>query len=232
MSNNEEIEAHIDQAITDEALRGRIRRLIEQPHPAPWWKRILTSRLFSNIISLVVAFGLTTVAGALLADHLNNQQKEREREFNSQQKERERERSFSDELNKIRVNKIGEVWEKVDLYEAIVIEIMQRIRVSNEGAAPEIVIQGPEYQSLVPKLKQSEHLYAELTQLMYKYKFWLGRTVYDKTKSYADATYIHYLEFRRGSETSQQALKKAEDDRIRARIELHDLREAMLRGSL
>lgn len=134
----QELDLQTTQTLADEALRHRIRKLIEEPKPASFWKRLAANHLFL----LIVAFVLTGVVGTYLAHYYNGKQSELEYQRSLYVKEVESERSFANELNKIKLSKIAEVWEKVYMYEGLVEEAMRGLSVKSESAG-EATVQIP-----------------------------------------------------------------------------------------
>jgi len=170
--DNKHREAYISMTITDEVLRSRISKLLTEPKPAPWWKRMWMHPL----ASVIVGFICTGLIGFFLTDHYSNKQKDLEYQRSIYLKDRERERSFADELNKVRVSKIGEVWEKVDVYEAGAKGVMQKISVETQStpAQGRIIIS----QSIAKDLAESLRLKTELLGLLDKYRFWSSAALF------------------------------------------------------
>jgi hypothetical protein len=127
------------------------------------------------------------------------------------------ERSFKAELNKTRVEKIGEVWEKVNIFDA-----------NNEGTTDELNkalrgqipgAQSPEDQ--IKKIFQSrEESYLALKALINKNRFWLGEESYREIKEFIEIS-NEYVTGRikgsgNGSDQENQLLEKM--NRSRATI--------------
>jgi hypothetical protein len=223
LDERKELDARTEQVITDEALRYRIRKLIEEPKPTSRLKGVLKHPLFL----LMVGFLFTTILGTTFTNCYNSKQAELEHQRSASQKELERERSFADELNKIRVSKIGEVWEKVDVFEAGVKEVMQKISVahqeSDNSPKRQITIRDP----IDKDLQESGRLRKELLALLEKNRFWLGEHLYGEIKSYTDNTYNFFLAWRAGKNT-----KEDDEKRRQERIEIIEIRDKMLKGEI
>jgi len=99
----------IERLIEDEAIRAKVRKLIDPPKPEPLWKKVTTN----PTVTLFLGFLLTTLVGAFLTSYYSFKQKQMEFELSAKQRERDREKGFYDEINKTRVAKIGEVWETI-----------------------------------------------------------------------------------------------------------------------
>ena len=145
----------VSAVITDELLR-LIRKLTEEK-PKPKIQRFLTHPL----VIVVISFLLSVPVGSFLTYiHTLKQQ------------ELARERSFSDELNKIRVQKIGEVWEQIDRTEVEVDTLLDqanRTPDSNEKNVDSIL-----------RLVEAE------VAVINKNRFWLGEQSYNRIKNYLD----------------------------------------------
>lgn len=203
----ESVDAHVAQTISDEVLRDRIRKLISEPKPESWLKRISKNPLSL----LIVGFILTTLGGAILTNY-----------YNSRQAEVQRQRSFVDELNKIRLNKMGDVWEKVYLYEASVNDVMQQFEVSMRESNVQLRI--PPGNDVLKHHEKSESLHDELVDVLNKNRFWIADENYQDIQGYANATYDYYLAKKSGKITKEQEAK-----RVQARDNLIKVRERMLK---
>ena len=207
---NKEIDAYITKTITDEDLRRRIRKIIDEPKPAAWWKRIWTNQLFL----LVVGILLTGSIGSYLTYYYSNKQAELQRE-----------RSFADELNKTKVSKIAEVWEKVYAYEAAMDGMMQGVSVkvisSNTNSG---VIKLPAGKEFKKDLEQNKNLHKELLDLLIKDRVWIDDDAYDKIKGYADTLFECYF-----AAKSEQDIKGCQEKKAQARVTLNEIREKMLK---
>lgn len=185
--------------------------LNDRTNPPSRWSRISTAPLFLLLVG--------TMGGTFLTYY-----------YSSRQAAIQSERSFADEFNKIRLNKTGEVWEKVYLYEAAVDGVMQEFNVKllkNDGASPpDLGVQIPPGRSLVSAVQQFEGLYAEVIEILNKDRFWITEEDYRGIKEYADTTYDYCLAKRSGTIT-----KEKEAQRDRARANLTKIREKMSKES-
>jgi hypothetical protein len=145
----------VSAVITDELLK-LIRKLTEEK-PKPKIQRFLTHPLVIVVISFLLS---VPVGGFLTYIHTLRQQ------------ELARERSFSDELNKIRVQKIGEVWEQIDRTEGEVDNLLDQ---SNQ--APD---------SNEKNVDNILRLVEEEVAVINKNRFWLGERSYNRIKNYLD----------------------------------------------
>jgi hypothetical protein len=131
-------------------------------------------------------------------------------------------------LNRIRVSKIAEVWEKVYLYEAAVEKIMEIVNIEPRKPESEptthVTMKIPPEKDLLKTYEQNEKSHDELLELLNKNRFWLGEDNYSEIKKYADTTYDYYLVVKSGQVTD--VLK---ENRRQARAELIKIREKMLK---
>jgi len=218
---NSELDGHAVQTIADAVLIARIMKLIDAPKPSPWWKCVLKSPLFSLTFSLVLGFFLTGVVGTYLTYNSNRKQAELEHQRTLNLTEAEHERSFADELNRTRVGKIAEVYEKFYLYEAAVQEAMQGVDVKGDSPRQgEVIV--PFGKDLKKALEQSRGTHKELLYVLNKNRAWLEDHNYDKIKEYADFLYEHKFAIQ-----TKQELVKWEEKRGQAMASLTELRERM-----
>lgn len=130
------------------------------------------------------------------------------------EKEREREKSFADELNKQRVTKISEVWEKLNLLEAATAraDATRKKRL----AALNVSLFDPNLDALT--MKFNEQMLAELglaketLDLTLKNRFWLGEKMYWEIHRYIEV----FQEYGASIYTNEDAIKKR--DKLRQNI--------------
>jgi hypothetical protein len=138
------------------SIRGTRGTFIEEKRTPSRFQRLLNHPLFL----MVIGFLLTSVIGGLLTSY-----------YTLQQKEIESQRSFSDELNKARVQKIGEMWEEIDKTESTIDEILNKA--DRDPNSNKQVI-----------LDQILKLIAEETTTINKNRFWLGEHNYNYLINY------------------------------------------------
>lgn len=221
---NDELDVHITKTITDEVLRYRIRKLLDEPKPASRWKRFFGSQLFSVAFSLIIGFLLTGAVGTYLTHYYSEKQAQLEHQRTVDLNELEHERSFADELNKVRVSKIAEVYEKFYVYEAAVEEVMKGVKVKSDSPLQGDVLVAPE-KDLKKTLEESQGPRKELLAVLNKNRAWLEDDNYRRIKEYAaDSIYEHYFALQTGQE-----LQKWEEKREQAMVSLKEMREKMLK---
>ena len=143
--------------ISDEVLRHRIRELIpEKPKPGTI-RKVVNHSLFA----LFVQFALLTFGGSLVVYF-----------FNSQQQTVAARRSFADELNKMRIQRFAEVWERLDENEFLIDRIL-----SNTSR------QGTNTDKDVDEINKL--IYDDLA-IISKNRFWLGDDKYWRIRNYLD----------------------------------------------
>ncbi len=155
----EDIPRHVNPdvsaVITDELLK-LIRKLTEDK-PKPKIQRFLTHPL----VIVVISFLLSVPVGGLLTYI-----------YTLKQQELARERSFSDELNKIRVQKIGEVWEQIDRTEVEVDNLLDQANQTSDSNEKNV--------NNILRLVEEE------VAIINKNRFWLGEQSYNRIKNYLD----------------------------------------------
>jgi hypothetical protein len=191
----------VSSVITDEVLRQRIRTLMgEKPEPH-WLKRLLSHSLFALLISSAL-----TVYGVILTNY-----------YTRRQQEVASRRSFSDELNKIRIQKIGEVWEQIDKNEISIDDLLE-----NAKNSPDSDNQKDQYVAAINKLFQEDRV------IISKNRFWLGEHYHNKIKEHLGENVrlaLNILLAQRGTDLSDLIEK-----RERTKQDILQIRESMLSG--
>lgn len=108
----------------------------------------------------------------------DERQKTLEYQRNLQLQELVRERSFSDELNKMRIQRIGEVWETIDKTEADLDDILDR---ANRESSLELF--NPKTNEYVDRIIS---LVRDEKTTIAKNRFWLGDRIYNQIRVYLD----------------------------------------------
>jgi hypothetical protein len=163
----------VSSVITDEVLRNRIRVLIEEekkPKPSKF------QSISTNPLTLVVlSFLLTGLLGGLLTYYYTAKQQELDFHRNIQQQELVRQQSFSDELNKIRIQRIGEVWEQIDKNEVTLDSLLDKA--NNESSMNKKEL----FDKIISVVEED-------IEVVNKNRFWLGEPTYNRLKDYLDIT--------------------------------------------
>jgi hypothetical protein len=191
--------------ITDEVLRHRVRMLLdEKPRPST------AQSLFSHpLLIVVVGFALTGLVGGYLTNNYSLHQKSLEHQRSLQQQELARQQSFSDELNKIRIQKIGVVWELIDKNEVALDGLLNKANRAS-GSNKEDFAQ-------ISKIIDEDIAFINAN------RFWLGEKVYNKLKDYLDITGRYVFDMllgQPGIDLSETARKReqAKQDVLNVRI--------------
>ena len=101
--------------------------------------------------------------------------------YGARQNELAAERNFSDELNKLRIQKFSEVWERLDEDEGAIDRLL------NQPDNP----QNPEDQN--ERAKQVDKLIQEDRRTVDKHRFWVGNPNHDKIHRYLDASSLYAI---------------------------------------
>jgi hypothetical protein len=143
--------------ISDEFLRHRIRELIADKPPLSLARRIIEHPLFGTFVQFVLTGVLSVVIVALVNAHLQRLSARR---------------SFSDELNKMRVQRFGEVWERLDENEFLIDRILDDSSRQDSNTDQDV--------------QDIHKLIHEDLAIISKNRFWLGDDVYLKIRTYLD----------------------------------------------
>ena len=204
LDEGEPINLDVSSVITDEVLRNRIRLLIdEEKKPKP--SKFLS--ISTNPLAVVVlSFLLSVLLGGLLTYY-----------YNVKQQELVRQRSFSDELNKIRIQKIGEVWEQIDKNEVTLDSLLDKA--NNESNINK--------KELFDKIAS---VVEEDIAVVDKNRFWLGGSTYTPLKDYLAITdqYVSDMFLGHPGIDLSETLKKRE----KAKQDILQIRSLFLTGEL
>jgi hypothetical protein len=128
------------------------------------------------------------------------------------QQQRAAERSFIDESNKLRIQKIGEVWEQLDQDEHTIDRLLE----------------GDGDTSANDRTKEITSVIRNDRAMVSKYRFWLGRDISDKINNYLNANIKYSI--RKLSGISETDLKPDKAARDAAKSDVDQIREKLLRG--
>jgi hypothetical protein len=118
------------------------------------------------------------VVGALVTQSYAYWQKNVELKRTAEQQELFREHSFSDELNKISILKLGEVWERIDENELMIDGLL--------GSPATAQFMKPNPESNDKRVDDLQRLIRQDKSILNKNKFWVGEELYKKTDAYLD----------------------------------------------
>jgi hypothetical protein len=152
-----------------EALRLRIRMLTDEKSTSSKGQGISTNPL----ALVVVGFLLSTIPGGFFTFY-----------YGRLLQELAARRSFSDEVNKIRVQKLGEVWEQLDKDEFAINRLLDDR--AFEGA-------NKDSSSNNQRVDDVRRLINDDQAMASKYRFWLGEDMFHKTTGYLDLSVKYAL---------------------------------------
>lgn len=155
----------------------KLQAILDQKPKESRWKRFSTN-------SIVLLF-LTAVLGGAVTLF-----------YSTKQNQLAAERSFSDELNKQRIQKLAEVWERLD---------------EDEGAIDRLLNEPDDTKNPNDKderAKQIEKLIQEDRRKVDKYRFWIGNQNHAKTHEYLDASSLYAIQKFLGAHDKLDALLK------------------------
>src|SRR5215204_3514578 len=138
----------------------------EKKQEPPRYKRFLTHPLLLILVSGIAGGGITA--------YYTWQQKRIEFQRSLQQQDLTSRRSFSDELNRTRVQKFGEVYEQIDKNEPALDEMLSKAN-QNPGSNQE-------------NFKKIRTLIEEDLVIINKNRFWLGKPAYKDLSNYLAIT--------------------------------------------
>lgn len=151
--------------ITDELLRA----LIDN--------KAKSSKFLTRLGHPLVVVLASALAVTFLTQLYTNQQKDIDYNRSIQLLKLTSQRSFFDELNKVRIQKIGEMWEQIDINEVTIDSLLEKPKKSSNSDK-----ENPNYVNAM-NLKS---LIQEDKVIINKNRFWLGEKNYTKVYEYFD----------------------------------------------
>jgi hypothetical protein len=200
----------ISSLIRDEVLRYKVRTFIEEKPTSSRLQRFLSHQLFLTAIG----FLLTGVMGGLLTYYYTLKQKDLDYHRAIQQQELASQRSFSDELNKVRIQKIGEVWEQVDKNEVLLDSLLEQANKSSMSDNQKN-----------QNVDAINNLIREDRVIINKNRFWLDEQNYSRFQNYLDKNVkiaLNMLLARPGTDVSEII-----EERKYAKQDILQIRESM-----
>jgi len=190
-SDQSEIKPEVSYAIPGELLRV----LVDQKTQPSWWRTILNSQLTLALLPLVGA-----LIGAWLTNYFTNQQKDFEYQRTAQLQELARTQSRLDEENRTRVQKLGEVWERLDANEFTIDKMIQEAMFETEKQPPEL--KRKRFLDITKMLEDDQAFVS-------RYRYWLGEDVFKTINDYLNLNFrLVRNQFALASETDLSELIK------------------------
>lgn len=196
---------HVDLSkgfVVEEVMRKlqAILDAVEKKPKESRWQKFLTHPFF------------LLIAGVLITGFIGNRIS---LVYSAKQNQLAAERSFSDELNKIRIQKHSEVWERLD---------------EDEGAIERLLNKAEEPQNPNDKndrAKQIDELIKQDRRTVDKHRFWIGDESHAKIHDYLDASSRYAIQKLMGSDSTLEALLQR---RKQAKSDLDTEREKSLQA--
>jgi len=187
-----------------EALAQRIHTLADEKSKSSKGQGVSTQ----PVALLVVGFLLSAIPGGFLTFY-----------YGRLQQELTAKRTFSDEVNKIRVQKLGEVWEKLDEDEFVVNRLLDEsiFEAQNEDSSSN--------NKRADKIIQLIHNDQAMAS---KYRFWLGENLFHKTTEYLNKN-IEYAQNKIGARPGTD-LSELTKTRNAAKQDILQIRSLFLGG--
>lgn len=169
-SDDKPVESDVSYIINEEALRTLIAKVCEASKPSQiygWLAHPL----------LVVAIGgvIAAIAGAIVTGYYISRQKDIDDARSQQQLKLTSRRSFFDELNKIRIQKIGDMWEQINANEVVIDRLFKDSAKSSSSKD-----QRKDNVNAIKSLIEEDRM------TMNKNGFWLAEHNYNEVKEYFD----------------------------------------------
>ncbi|HEU4767549.1 MAG TPA: hypothetical protein VFS77_09240 [Pyrinomonadaceae bacterium] len=161
-----EIRPEVSYVIPGELLRA----VLDQKAKPAWWRAILNSQFMLALLPLIGA-----LIGAWFTNYLADKQKDSEYQRTVQLQELARVQSRTDEENRMRVQKVGEVWERLDADEFTIDQIIQNSMLERENQSPEL--KRKRFLDITKMLEDDQAFVS-------RYRYWLGEEFFKTTNDY------------------------------------------------
>jgi hypothetical protein len=197
--------------LTGDALRAL---MDEQSKSRFSWLQMLSNN------ALIVVFFSGLIGGALTY-YYTQRQKNVDYARSVQQLELARQRSFSDEVNKLRIQKFGEVWQQLDEHEFAIDGLLDDLSFEEVSKDPN---------ANNKRVDEITKLIHEDKAMTSRNRFWLGEELYNKTMEYLDMNVKYALNkrvFRRATDLSE-LIKKRQG----AKQDILEIRRLFLEGEI
>jgi hypothetical protein len=159
-------QVELSQGFIIEEVMRKLQALLDQKPKESKWKKFSTNPLVlltAGVILSGILGGAITLA------------------YGARQNELAAERSFSDELNKLRIQKFSEVWERLDEDEGAIDRLL------NQPDDP----QNPEDKN--ERAKQVDKLIQQDRRTVDKHRFWVGNENHAMIHRYLDASSLYAI---------------------------------------
>ncbi|MEK6280330.1 MAG: hypothetical protein AABN95_08245 [Acidobacteriota bacterium] len=176
VEDHKPVKPDVSYLLTGEVLSALIDE--KSKSKSSWLQKISNNAVvvvfFGGVITALLTYYYTYELKNLDYAH-SVQQRNLDFARNVQQQELIRQRSFLDEVNKVRVQKLGEVWEQIDKNEVILSSLLERANESSKSNH-----QKNQNVDVINSLIQEGRV------IVNKNRFWLGEQNYDQIKDYLD----------------------------------------------
>src|SRR5882724_3043566 len=195
-------------------LNDILRELKDQRPQSSRFHVVSNNPLIVGVVGILI--------GGVLTAFYTYQQKVLEYKLDTQKQERTHLLTFSDEVNKLRMQKIGEVWERLDQDEFTIDALLQDSKIERPTKPPD--------SKNTKRAIQITKLIHDDQALVGKYRFWLGEELFNKTENYLDIN-IKYSLNELGA-LSDGASNVFKEPRNNARQDILQVRSLFLQGEL
>lgn len=211
VEDHKPVKPDVSYLITGEVPRALID---EQSKFKSSWLQTISN----NALVVVVVGGLI---GGALTYYYTYRQKNLDYSRGMLQQELGRRQSFSDEVNKLRIQKVGEVWEQLDEHEFAIDRLL-------DDPPFEEVSKDPNANN--KRVDEIIKLIHEDKAMTSRNRFWLGEELYNKTMEYLDMNVKYALNkrvFRRATDLTE-LIKKRQG----AKQDILEIRRLFLEGEI
>lgn len=205
LAGSTEPRVELSKNLVVEEVMIKLQSLLDQKPKETLIQRFSTHPLFLLLAGVALSGFIGGIIGTRVAHN-----------YSIKQHEVAAERSFSDELNRLRIQKLSEVWERLD---------------EDEGAIDRLLNQpddkqNPEERNL--RAKEIDKLIQEDRRTVDRHRFWLGAQN-PKIHWYLDTSSLYAIKKLIGSESDLETLLKQRKD---AKSDIDSARDEFLKSSV
>jgi len=191
--------------ITGEALRSLIDERIDQK-PKSKFHAMSNNPLMVGVVGVLI--------GSISTAIYSSQQKFLEYKLSTQQQEAARRQSFSDEVEKLRIQKHGEMWERLDGDESTIESLLDD---SASAGADNASVSNNQ------RVKDITKLIHDDKAIVSKYSFWLGEERFRRVTEYLELTAEYALNKLVGPSTTDLSQLVKKRSSVKHQADLDDL---------
>jgi hypothetical protein len=180
--------------------------------------RLEKKRTWITVVAVGIAF-LAPILSAFITYKVTTNLFEQQKNKESEQAKLRREQAFTDDMNKSRVLKISEVFEKFFMYAAAVDTVTDQLDKKGDN----ILIKS----DIKPNVDKAKDLKTELDTILVKNKFWLPKELFEKIRDYANTSFEYFLS--KPKDVNPEEWRRQREETMHS---FEEIRDSLLNGTI